>query len=186
MGKLIYSMLMSVDGYVADPDGEFDWNKPDEQVHSFINDQERSVSTYLYGRRMYQLMTYWETSHTLPDQTPAELEFARLWQAADKVVYSTTLTTPASERTQLHRAFDPAVVRKLKAESAGDVTVAGPTLAGHALNAGLVDECHMFVTPVIVGGGTRFLPDGLRVELDLLDERRFDNGVAFLRYALHH
>lgn len=184
MGKLIYSMITSLDGYVSDPDGNFGWGAPEEESHTFINEQVKSVGTYLYGRRMYETMVYWETAHTLPDQPPHELEWARLWQAADKIVYSTTLNEVSSARTRIERTFDPESVRRLKAASDRDLTVDGPHLAAHAIRAGLVDEYQLIVGPVVVGGGNPFFPDDVRVDLELLDERRFSNGVVYLRYGV--
>ena len=184
MGKLIYSMITSLDGYVSDPNGDFSWGAPDEEPHEFINDLARSIGTYLYGRRMYETMVYWETAHTLPDLPPFILEYARIWQAADKIVCSTTLTEVASERTRIEQTFDPSAVRKLKAESDLDLTVDGPRLAAQAIRAGLVDEYQPFVQPVIVGGGNRFLPGDVHVDLLLLDQRRFDNGLVYLRYGV--
>ncbi len=183
MGKLIYSMITSLDGYVNDSDGQFDWATPDEELHAFINERSRSLGTYLCGRRMYEVMSYWETAHTEPNQPPVFLDYARIWQAADKVVYSTTLTEVVSERTRIERAFDPDAVRRLKAESALDLSVDGPHLAAQAIRAGLVDEYQLYVAPVVVGEGTRFFPDDVRVDLELLEERRFGNGVVTLRYA---
>jgi dihydrofolate reductase len=179
MAKLIYAALMSLDGYNADEDGNFDWAEPDEEVHSFVNDLERPVGTYLYGRRMYEVMTAWET---ITDQTPHIRDFAAIWRAADKVVYSRTLATPSSARTRIERDFDPDAVRQMKAAAARDLTVGGPGLAADAFRAGLVDECHLFLAPVVVGGGNQALPDRVRVGLELLDERRFGNGVVYLRY----
>jgi dihydrofolate reductase len=182
MAKLIYSAITSLDGYVADEDGNFDWAAPDEEVHSFVNDLERPVGTYLYGRRMYEVMVFWERTHTLPDQPPFVQDFAQIWQAADKIVYSTTLEKVSSARTRIERAFDPDAVRQMKASARRDITVGGPDLAGQAINAGLVDECHLFVAPVVVGGGKQSFPNDVRLELDLVDERRFGNGVVYLRY----
>jgi dihydrofolate reductase len=182
MAKLIYSVITSLDGYVADEDGNFDWAEPDEEVHGFVNDLERPVGTYLYGRRMYEVMAPWETMHTLPDQRPVTLDFARVWQAADKVVYSRTLEAVSSARTRIERDFAPGAVRRLKASAARDLTIGGPDLAAQAIEAGLVDEWHLFLTPIVVGGGNQALPDHVRVKLELLDERRFGNGVVFLRY----
>jgi dihydrofolate reductase len=182
MAKLIYTGITSLDGYTADADGEFDWSAPDAEVHAFINDLERPVGTYLYGRRMYEVMRPWETLNELPDQSPPMLDFAAIWQAADKVVYSTTLEAASTARTRVERDFDPEAVRRMKETATRDLAVGGPDLAAHAIRAGLVDEWHQFLTPVVVGGGTRFLPDGVRVNLELLDERRFGNGVVFLRY----
>ena len=183
MAKLIYSAITSLDGYVADEDGSFDWAAPDEEVHSFVNELERPVGTYLYGRRMYEVMAYWETADALADQSPPpERDFAEIWQAADKIVYSKTLEQPASARTRIEREFDPEAVRRLKASAERDLSVGGPDLAAQAIKAGLVDELHLFVTPIIVGGGTPWLPDGVRVKLELLDERRFGSGVVYLQY----
>jgi dihydrofolate reductase len=181
VAKLIYSGIMSLDGYVADEDGNLDWSVPDEEVHTFVNDLERPVGTYLYGRRMYEVMLGWETI-TLADQPPFMREFAEMWQAADKIVYSRTLETVSSARSRIERDFDPEAVRRMKATAGRDITVGGPHLAAQAIKAGLVDEWHLFVTPMVVGGGTQFLPDDVRLKLELLDERRFGNGVVHLRY----
>ncbi|HEX4678803.1 MAG TPA: dihydrofolate reductase family protein [Gaiellaceae bacterium] len=181
MAKLIYSAITSLDGYVADESGNFDWAAPDTEVHAFVNDLERTAGTYLYGRRMYETMVYWETA---PDgQPPVVQDYKEIWQAADKIVYSTTLETVSSAKTRLERDFDPEAVRQLKAEADRDLTVGGPGLAAHAIRASLVDEYHLFVNPVVIGGGTRALPDSVRVNLELLSERRFANGVVYLQYA---
>jgi len=182
MAKLLYSAIASLDGYVADEDGNFDWAAPDEEVHSFVNDLERPVGTYLYGRRMYDVMAYWETADTVADQPPVAQEFAEIWQAADKVVYSKTLEDLSSARTRIERDFDPEAVRQLKASAERDLTVGGPDLAAQAIKAGLVDEYQLFLAPIMVGGGKQALPDEVRVELELLDERRFGNGTVYLRY----
>ena len=182
MAKLIYSAITSLDGYAADENGNFDWAAPDEEVHRFVNDLERPIGTYLYGRRIYETMVYWETAHTLPDQPPFIQDFAGIWQAADKVVYSKTLDTPSSARTRIERDFDPDAVRRMKASAERDISVGGPDLAAQAIKAGLVDEYHLFLTPIIVGGGKQSLPENVRVELELLDERRFGNGVVHLHY----
>ena len=182
MASLIYSAITSLDGYVADENGNFDWAAPDEDVHRFVNDLERPVGTYLYGRRMYDVMVYWETADTGPDQPPLIQDYAEIWQQADKIVYSKTLETVSSARTTLERDFDPGAVRQLKAEAARDISVGGPELAGEAIKAGLVDEYQLFVSPVLVGGGTPALPQGVRLDLELLDERRFGNGTVYLRY----
>jgi dihydrofolate reductase len=182
MAKLIYSAIASLDGYTADASGRFDWAAPDDEVHAFVNELVRPIGTHLYGRRMYEVMVAWETMQTI-DQPQSVRDFALIWQAADKVVYSTTLEEVSSARTEIRRAFDPEAVRELKRRAALDVTVGGPELAAQAIAAGLVDEYHVFVTPIVVGGGTRALPDGLRIELELLDERRFAGGVVYLRYA---
>jgi dihydrofolate reductase len=184
LAKLIYTAIASLDGYVADEDGTFDWAVPDEEVHAFINDLERPVGTYLYGRRMYEVMAGWETMSTGVDQPPVMRDFAQLWRAAGKIVYSTTLETVTTARTRIERVFDPAAVRQLKALAARDITVGGPDLAAHAFRAGLVDECHLIVAPIVVGGGTAALPSDVRLPLELLDERRFDNGMVFLRYRV--
>ena len=183
MANLIYSAIASLDGYVADEDGNFDWAAPDEEVHSFVNELERPVGIYLYGRRMYEVMVYWETADTLADQSPPpERDFAKIWQAADKIVYSKTLEQASSARTRIEREFDREAVRRLTASAERDLSVGGPDLAAQAIKAGLVDELHLFVTPIIVGGGIPWLPDGVRVKLELLDERRFGSGVVYLRY----
>ena len=181
MARLIYSAITSLDGYTADEQGNFDWAAPDEEVHGFVNDLERPVGTYLYGRRMYETMAVWQTMQTI-DQPQVVRDFALIWQAADKVVYSTTLEDVATPRTQLERAFDLNAVRELKRRAALDITVAGPELAAQAIAAGLVDDYHVFVTPVVVGGGTRALPDGASIELELAAERRFESGVVHLHY----
>ena len=182
MARLIYSGIMSLDGYTADADGGFDWAAPDEEVHAFVNDLERPVGTYLYGRRMYETMAVWETWDREEDLPPVALDYARIWQGADKVVYSTTLTEPSTTRTRIEPSFQADAVRALKDAASADIGIGGPGLASQAVAAGLVDEWHLFVTPVVVGGGTRYLPDGVRLDLDLVDERRFGNGVVFLRY----
>ena len=182
MAKLIYSVITSLDGYVADDAGSFDWAAPDEEVHTLVNNLERPVGTYLYGRRMYEVMVYWETAHTLADQSPVEQDFAEIWQKADKIVYSRTLDTVSSARTRIERGFDPEAVRQMKARAGRDITVGGPDLAAQAIKAGLVDECHLFVTPIVVGGGKQSLPNDVRVRLELLDERRFGSGVVHLHY----
>jgi dihydrofolate reductase len=182
VAKLIYSTIASLDGYIEDEDGNFDWSAPDEEVHTFVNDLERPVGTHLYGRRMYEVMVYWETAHLLADQPPHAQDFAEIWQAADKIVYSKTLEAVSSARTRIERDFDPEAVRKMKAAAGRDLTVGGPDLAAQALEAGLVDELHLFVAPVVVGGGKQSLPDNVRLELELLDECRFGSGVVHLRY----
>ncbi len=182
MAKLIYSAITSLDGYIADEDGNFDWAAPDEEVHRFVNDLGRPVGTYLLGRRMYDTLAVWETMPTGGDQSPAMGDFAGIWRAADKVVYSRTLDTVATARTRIERDFDPEAVRRLKASADADLTVGGPGLATNAFRAGLVDECQLFLSPIVVGGGTPSLPDKVRLELELLDERRFGNGVVYLHY----
>ena len=182
MGKLIYSVLASLDNYVADEDGNFDWAAPDEEVHRFVNDLERPIGTYLYGRRIYETMVYWETAHALPDEPPVVEDYAKIWQATDKIVYSKTLETVSSARTRIERDFDAEAVRQLKASTGRDITVGGPDLAGQAIKAGLVDEYHLFLTPIMVGSGKQSLPDNVRLKLELLNERRFGNGVVHLHY----
>ncbi len=181
MAKLIYSAITSLDGYVADEDGRFDWSVPDEEVHAAVNDLVRTVGTHLYGRRMYGVMAAWET---LDGGSPATQDFAAIWRDADKIVYSTTLHTASSTRTRIERAFDPAAVARMKTAADRDLLVGGPTLAGQALAAGLVDELHLFVSPVAVGGGTRALPAGVRIGFELLGERRFANGVVHTGYTV--
>ena len=182
MGTLIYSAIMSIDGYIEDEGGKFDWAVPDEEAHRFINDLQRPVGAYLYGRRMYETMVGWETAHTLADQPPYMKDFAGIWQAADKIVYSGTLETVSSARTRIERDFDPETVRQMKASVERDITVSGPDLAAHAFKAGLVDECHLFIAPAVVGGGKPALPGHIRLKLELLDERSFGNGMVYLRY----
>lgn len=185
MAKLIYSMLMSLDGYIEDKDGNFGWGVPDDEaVHTYINELASTVGTYLYGRRMYETMVYWETAHEAPNQPPVILDWARQWQAAEKIVYSKSLAEPRSARTRIEREFDPEAIRQLKANAQQDITVDGPELAARALRAGLVDEIHPILCPVIVGGGKPFFPDGVRLDLDLIGERHFGNGVVVLRYAV--
>jgi dihydrofolate reductase len=184
VAKLVYSVITSLDGYVADESGDFDWSAPDEEVHRFVNDLEREVGTYLYGRRMYDVMVYWETAHTVPDQDPYLLDYAEIWQAADKIVYSKTVESVLSARTRIERDFDPEAVRRLKSEADQDISVGGPDLAAQALKARLVDECHLFLNPVVVGAGNQALPDNLRLELELLDDHRFGNGVVHLHYKI--
>jgi dihydrofolate reductase len=182
MAKLIYSAIVSLDGYVADEHGNFAWSKPDDEVHRFVNDLERPMGTHLYGRRLYEVMVAWENLDGFPDPSPVARDYAAIWRAADKVVYSRTLERVSSARTRIERAFEPDAVRALKAAAERDITVGGAELAGQALAAGLVDECHLFLNPIVVGGGTPALPDGVRVELELLGERRFGNGVVHVHY----
>ena len=182
MARLIYSAITSLDGYVADASGSFDWSAPDEEVHAFVNDLERPIGTYLYGRRMYEVMLAWETPEAFADQGAVTRDFAGIWLAADKIVYSTTLVAPSSARTRIERAFDPARIRELKASAARDISIGGPALAAEAIRAGLVDEIALLVSPIVVGGGKRALPDDVRIALDLVDERRFGNGVVYVAY----
>ena len=184
MAKLIYSPIASADGYVEDREGKFDWGAPDDEVHAFVNVLERPIGTYLYGRRMYETMVFWETVRTGGDEAAVPRDFAEIWRAAEKIVYSRTLRMPSSGRTKIERDFDPAAVRRLKESLARDISIGGAELAGEAMAAGLVDECHLFLAPVIVGGGKRALPDDVRAQLELLAERRFRSGFVLLRYRL--
>ena len=184
MARLICTALTSLDGYIADEHGDFDWAAPDSDVHAFINDLERPIGTYLYGRRLYEAMVYWENAPTQPNQSPPVLDYATLWHAADKIVYSTTVKTASSARTRIEPTFDPGVVQAMKDAADHDLSIGGPTLATHAFRAGLVDEVRLFVSPLTVGGGKPFLPDRLRLDLQLLDERTFDNGVVYLQYRV--
>jgi dihydrofolate reductase len=184
MAKLIYMAIASLDGYVADADGKFDWSMPDEEVHAFVNDLARPVGTHLYGRRLYEVMVAWETVDTGADQQPVARDFAEIWQAAEKVVYSRTLEAASTARTRIERDFDPEAVRRMKASAQRDISVGGAELAAVAFRAGLVDECHLLLSPVLVGGGKRALPDDVRLELELLDVRRFGNGVVHLHYRV--
>jgi dihydrofolate reductase len=181
VAKVIYPAIASLDGYVADEDGKFDWAEPDEEVHTFVNDLERSIGTYLYGRRLYEVMRYWETI-PLDDQPHFIRDFAEIWRAADKIVYSKTLETVATARTRIEQDFEPEAVRQMKAVAGHDIAVGGPELAAQAFEAGLVDEVHLFLAPIVVGGGKPALPSNVRLELELLDERRFGNGTVYLRY----
>jgi dihydrofolate reductase len=181
MAQLVYGGIASLDGYVADSNGNFDWSTPDEEVHAFVNDLERDTGTYLYGRRMYGVMSAWETLGTREDP-PVIRDYARIWKAADKIVYSATLGQAATPRTRVERRFDPEAIRALKATADRTISIGGATLAAQALRAGLVDECALFLNPVAVGGGVPFFPQGLKLELELLDERRFGSGVVYLRY----
>jgi len=178
---LIYAMIASLDGYVEDESGRFDWAAPDEEVHAFVNELERPIGTYLYGRRMYETMVAWET---MDDEHLVMRDFAELWRAAEKIVYSRSLESASSARTRVEHDFDAGAVRRLKESAQGDIGIGGPELAGQAIAAGLVDECHLIVVPVLVGGGKRALPDGVRADLELLDERRFAGGAVYLRYKL--
>ena len=184
MARLIFSFFTSLDGYVEYGSGGFDWAAPDDEVLAFVNDFERTIGTYLYGRGLYETMVSWETADTIPGQSPLNIDFALLWQAAEKVVYSTTLPAVTTERTRLERSFDPADVQRLKQSAERDITVGGPGLAAHALRTGLVDELHLLIAPVVVGSGKPMLPPGVRLDLDLLEERRFDGGLAYLRYGV--
>jgi dihydrofolate reductase len=185
MAKLIYSTIASLDGYIEDQSGKFDWSMPDEEVHAFVNDFERPLGTHLYGRRMYETMVAWETMETA-GEADVMRDYAEIWRAAEKIVYSKTLESVSSERTRIEAEFDPEAIRELKQSSAADLGVGGPELAAQALAAGLVDECRFLYSPLVVGGGKPSLPDGLRLELELLDERRFGNGVVHLHYRVQN
>jgi dihydrofolate reductase len=184
VARLIYSLIASLDGYIEDAHGRFDWAAPSAEAHAFVNELERPVGTYLYGRRMYETMAVWETDPSLAKHSPEMREFAAVWKAADKIVYSSTLRDVVTSRTVLERRFDPDSVRQLKASSYADMAVAGAGLAAHAFRAGLVDECHLFLAPTLVGGGKPGFPDDVRLDLELIDQRRFADGMAFLRYRV--
>jgi dihydrofolate reductase len=183
MAKLIYAAITSLDGYVEDEEGRFDWSAPDEEVHAFVNDLDRPIGTYLYGRRMYETMVSWETAHTSADEPAVFYDYAAIWQATEKIVYSRTLQTASSAKTRIEREFDPDAVGRLKQSSGADIAIGGAELAGHAMDAGLVDECHLFLCPIVVGVGKRALQN-VRAQLELLDERRFRNGVVHLHYRV--
>jgi len=183
MPKLIYQAIASLDGYVEDKEGNFDWAAPDGEVHAFVNDLERPIGTYLYGRRMYETMVFWETVSAGTEPSVIR-DYAEIWRAAEKIVHSRNLETVSSARTRIERDLDPDSVRRLKETSKADITIGGAELAGQALALGVVDECHLFLGPIVVGGGKRALPDELRAQLELLDERRFANGVIYLRYRV--
>ena len=182
MAHLIYSAISSLDGYIEDMEGNFDWAAPDEEVHRFINDLERTAGTYLLGRRMYETMMIWETDPAFAADSPITRDYAEIWQAANKIVYSRTLGTVSTRKTQLERTFNPEAIRHLKESVEQDITIGGPELAAHAFRAGLVDECQLFLTPILVGGGKPSLPADVRIEFELLEERRFGSGMVFLRY----
>jgi len=182
VAKLIYMMITSLDGYIADAEGSFDWAMPDEAVHTFVNDLERPIGTHLYGRRMYELMTVWETDPTLGEYADYTRDYAQIWQAADKVVFSRTLQAVLTSRTRIVREFRPAEVRRMIADAERDLSIGGAALAAEAFRAGLVDEVHLVLSPVAVGGGKPALPHGVRLDLELLDERWFGNGMVYLHY----
>ncbi len=181
MANLIYSAITSLDGYVEDADGRFEWAAPDEEVHAFVNELERPIGTYLYGRRMYDTMVYWESA---TNSSEAAREYAEIWRAAEKVVYSRTLQSATSARTRIWRSFEPDAIQRLKESSAADLSIGGSDLAGQALNGGLVDECHLIIAPIVVGGGKHALPNDLQLSLELLDERRFTSGFVHLHYRV--
>ena len=184
MTKLIYSVISSLDGYFEDAEGKFDWAAPDEEVFAFVNDLERPIGTYLLGRRMYETMVFWENVSTEADEPPVFWDYVGIWRGAEKIVYSRTLQTPSSARTRIEREFDPDAVRHLKLSSTADISIGGGELARQAISAGLVDECHLLLCPIAVGGGKRVLPDNVRTQLELLDERRFESGVVHLHYRV--
>jgi dihydrofolate reductase len=184
LAKLIYSALTSLDLYVADQTGNFDWAAPDEEVHQFVNDLLRPIGTQLYGRRMYEVLVAWESDDIAVGQPPVVADFAAIWRGADKIVYSRSLESVSSARTTIERDFDPEVIRAMKASADRDISIGGPVLAANAIRAGLVDEIHLFLNPILVGRGNPALPDDVRVPLELLDERRFDHGVVYLRYRV--
>lgn len=181
MANLIYSAITSLDGYVEDADGGFEWAAPDEEVHAFVNELERPIGTYLYGRRMYDTMVYWESA---TNSSEAAREYAEIWRAAEKVVYSRTLHSATSARTRIWHTFEPDAIQRLKESSAADLSIGGADLAGQALNGGLVDECHLIIAPIVVGGGKQALPNDLRLRLELLDEHRFTSGFVHLHYRV--
>ncbi|MDN5933325.1 MAG: dihydrofolate reductase family protein [Pseudonocardia sp.] len=183
MGALHHSVIMSLDGYTADVDGKYDWAYPGDEVHAFVNDRERSVRTHIYGRRMYEEMRVWETVREGEGHDAVEVEYADVWRGIDKIVFSRTLDAVSTARTRLVREFEPQIVEEIKRSTDRDLSISGPTLAAHAVRAGLVDDYEVYVAPVVVGGGTRFLPDGVRLGLELVDEHRFDSGFVFLRYV---
>ena len=184
MANVIYAAITSLDGYIADKSGSFDWAAPDEEVHRFVNDLERPIGTYLYDRRLYEVMRFWDTAEAVTDQPPFVQDFARIWRAAEKIVYSRSLGAASTAKTRIERAFDPETIRRMKTNAERDIGVGGADLAAQAIAAGLVDECHLFLTPIVVGGGTRSLPDDVRVKLALIDERRFASGVVHLHYRV--
>ncbi len=184
MAKLIYAAIASLDGYIEDDEGRFDWSVPDEEVHAFINDLERPIGTYLYGRKMYETMVFWETASADADEPPVFLDYADIWRAADKIVYSRRLQSVSSARTRIEREFERDAVQLLKHSAKADISIGGADLAGQAIGAGLVDECDLFLCPTVVGGGKRALPDNVHAQLELLDERRFQNGFVHLHYRV--
>lgn len=186
MAHLIYSAITSLDGYIEDSNGKFDWAAPDEEAHKYFNDLERTAGTHLYGRRMYETMMVWETDPALAAASPIYRDFAEIWQAADKIVYSRTLEAVSTRRTRIERDFNPEAIRQLKATADHDILIGGPDLAAHAFRAGLIDECHLFLVPIMLGGGKKSLPDNVCLELNLLEERRFGNGMVHLRYQVRH
>jgi dihydrofolate reductase len=186
MGKLIYAANTSLDGFLEDESGAFDWSVPDEAVHAFWNEHERRIGTSLYGRRMYETMCVWESDHWLTNEPPVVREYAGIWRDADKIVYSTSLTDVSTARTRIERQFEPEAVRRLKETSDSDLSIGGAGIAAEAFQHGLIDECVLLLYPVLVGGGKPALPRGVRLDLELRDHRRFDSGVVYVRYAVRH
>lgn len=186
MAKMIYVAIASLDGYIEDESGKFDWAVPDEEVHAFINNLERSVGTYLYGRRMYETMIGWETDHSLADQSPLMRDFVQIWRSANKIVYSKTLEAAVTTRTRIERGFDPKAIRQMITSADRDIAIGGPHLAQYAFKAGLVDECQLFIVPVLVGGGKQCFPSNVRLNLDLLNVHHFANGTVYLRYHVNN
>ncbi|MFW9854171.1 MAG: dihydrofolate reductase family protein [Candidatus Thorarchaeota archaeon] len=182
MTKLIYSMITSLDGYIEDKEGKFDWAVPDVKVHSFINNLQRPIGTYLYGRLLYETMAVWETMHSLPELKPEMLDFSELWRGANKIVYSKTLEKVSTSKTRIERNFDPEMIIEMKTRLGHDILVGGPNLAAQALKEGLIDEIHLFVCPVLVGGGKKFFPINVRLDLELMNERCFSNGMIYVQY----
>lgn len=186
MGTLVYAANISLDGFLEDETGAFDWSVPDEDVHAFWNEHERHIGTSLYGRRMYETMRVWERDDWLTDEPPVVREYAEIWRDADKVVYSSSLAEVTTARTRIERRFEPEAVRRLKETSDADLSIGGASIAAEAFRHGLVDECVLLMYPVLVGGGKPALPRGKRLDLELVDQRRFDNGVVHVRYAVRH
>lgn len=184
MARLIYTAISSLDGYIEDIDGKFDWSEPDDEVHNFINNLERKAGTHLYGRRLYETMAVWETDPSFAAASPIYRDFAEIWQAAEKIVYSKTLAEASTRKTRIERVFDPEAVRQLKADAGHDILIGGPNLAAHAFRAGLIDEVNLFLSPIIIGGGKSALPNNILLQLELLEERRFRNGMVYLRYQV--
>lgn len=182
MADLVFMAMMSIDGFMADAEGNFDWAHPDEDVHRFINDRERATGTHLVGRKMYEIMSYWDTDEATTSQIDFEREYAEIWQGAHKIVYSRTLPSVSSANTTLERSFDVASLRALKESAAQRVSISGPTLAHQAMKAGLIDVIELYVFPVNVGGGLAVFPADHRLSLELVDEHRFEGGVVFLSY----
>ena len=184
MGKLIYAANISLDGFLEDETGAFDWSVPDDEVHAFWNEHERPIGTALYGRRMYETMRVWDSDDWLTDEPAVVREYAEIWRDTDKIVYSSSLTDVSTARTRIERQFEPAAVRRLKEDSGSDLSIGGAGIAAEAFRHGLVDECVLLLSPVLVGGGKPALPRGIRLDLELLDHRRFDNGVVYVRHAV--